>query len=32
LNDPNYAYKDGKFQGTNRQAPRIGQLSIRFQF
>jgi hypothetical protein len=28
----NYAMKDGVWQGTNRQAPRIGQVSARFQF
>jgi len=32
LYSANYGLKDGVWQGTNRQAPRIGQLSARFQF
>lgn len=32
LYSANYAMKDGVWQGTNRQAPRTGQLSLRFVF
>ena len=32
LYSANYGMKDGVWQGTNRQAPRIGQMSVRFQF
>lgn len=28
----NYALKDGEWHGQNRQAPRIGQLSVRYRF
>jgi hypothetical protein len=32
LTSANYAMKDGKWQGQNRQAPRMFQISARFQF
>lgn len=32
LGNANYAMKDGQWQGANRQAPRMGQVSVRFQF
>ena len=32
LTNANYAMKDGKWQGQNRQAPRMAQVSARFQF